>query len=301
MGLWVENGALDRFDKKISSLIFTLELPWLLETALTLPGSWFGATTFSLGWVGMLTAFITQYHHHPEEGDGFEGQVFLGIFVVITLAALALHFLVLSKKAERKYLWHHLHYYLLINLFLPYFLFGKNSLGWRGFVFYMCIWGCTQLVSQTMKFLFARIRPCACPEYNIPLSLGKRTHDLSTHLSSGMSSVESFPSGDAAGAAAFSSSMVIITGSWWWVLFALFGAFGRVYFHAHHVVDVVVGSGLAVGMAVVLSVVGGGWEEFGVVHFFGVIALFVVLWRLIDKIKPEPSEFNKGDVPDYEG
>ena len=283
--MWQEKSLIDRWDKRCSSPFFTFKLPWLFEIALTIPGSWFGATTFSLGWVGMLATVISQTQEEklsPFDLANHSQKVFIGIFAVVTVAATLLHFSILFNKVDRKYLWDSLPLYLLLNLFIPYLLFGADSWGWRGFVFYTCSWGCTQVVSQTLKYLFGRIRPCACQANKIE----PRTFDLSSHLSGGSSALESFPSGDAAGAAAFSYSMVLITGCWWWLLCAVLASVGRMYFRAHHLLDVVAGCVLGGGMTLVLSTAIGGWQHSELIHFFVVVTFFIVTWRVIAKLKP---------------
>ena len=54
----------------------------------------------------------------------------------------------------------------------------------------------------------------------------------------------SFPSGDAAGAAAFAVSAFWLSMNPLWLLCAPLSAFGRMYFHAHHLLDVSVGVGI---------------------------------------------------------
>jgi len=61
-------------------------------------------------------------------------------------------------------------------------------------------------------------------------------------LVKGDTAFHSFPSGDAAGAMVFSYVLHLHgAGVWSWLLVIL-SCFGRVYFHAHHVSDVLIGS-----------------------------------------------------------
>ena len=51
-----------------------------------------------------------------------------------------------------------------------------------------------------------------------------------------------FPSGDAAGAGGFGYTAMLFTGNPLWLLVTMAGCFGRVFLHAHHVLDVLVGA-----------------------------------------------------------
>lgn len=52
--LWSEGGIIDRVDKEISQYMFRLELPSVLETVLTLPGTTFGAGNLSIGFLPLF-------------------------------------------------------------------------------------------------------------------------------------------------------------------------------------------------------------------------------------------------------
>lgn len=112
----------------------------------------------------------------------------------------------------------------------------------------------------------------------------------------------SFPSGDVSGAAALAASAATASAAaapmaLLWVLIPLSSAFGRVFFHAHHVIDVTCGAllGLAVPLATraVVSVANGVGEgnSIGVAH--GTVLLvhlfFLVAYIALQRLKPKSA------------
>ena len=105
----------------------------------------------------------------------------------------------------------------------------------------------------------------------------------------------SFPSGDSAGAAAMAVSCMLVTGRWQWALLAVLSAGGRMFFHAHHLMDVVAGCAVGAGCTMGLhAALGGAWELCGWRHYACVQAAFLVVWRgALYQAKP-PSLLSSG-------
>ena len=73
-------------------------------------------------------------------------------------------------------------------------------------------------VSHTIKCTVSRRRPLAVPtmiEFFKSVRY-RRTLHLTHHLAHGRSAIESFPSGDAAGAAVVAASLALVTGQCTW-------------------------------------------------------------------------------------
>ena len=110
---------------------------------------------------------------------------------------------------------------------------------------------------------------------------------------------------------AFSGCAFFLTGgtSYAWFVFAAMSAFGRMYFHAHHMLDVSVGAAIAFASSAILATLcpsllsesavrGGGWAA-GMLHlgFLQVSRarvalavgqfLFVSVWMAMQKLKPK--------------
>ena len=99
----------------------------------------------------------------------------------------------------------------------------------------------TQIIILVVKRRAARRRPCARTDF--PRVLPTRFAPLSSFISTGKYMDESFPSGDAAEAVVFAATLLRAGWTFHLPLFLVFlSATGRVYFHAHHVLDVTFGS-----------------------------------------------------------
>ena len=91
--------------------------------------------------------------------------------------------------------------------------------------------------------------------YNPPLAseVRREFRQLQTGLNRNSTAHASFPSGDAAGAAVFAASAFLLSGKALWLLIAPLASFGRMYFHAHHLLDVSVGVLIGFVVTVVLN------------------------------------------------
>ena len=172
--------------------------------------------------------------------------------------------------------WGKIPYVLLVGIVVAYS--SAYDAVVAGHAFYICCWGLTQLPIVYIKLIAGRRRPCAVPYRNGTGGLDKVKRTvvgkyMSLHLQLGRSAIESFPSGDAAGAGAFGAALVLITGNYMWLLATVLGSFGRVYFHAHHLLDVVFGA--SVGVVVTYSLNSAiPWQTFTWMHWLTVLVLF---------------------------
>merc|ERR1711920_129885 len=80
--------------------------------------------------------------------------------------------------------------------------------------------------------------------------------NLPRYYSAASEAHKSFPSADATEAVVLFGTMAVARGggtAWLWLLFALIPCFGRVYFHAHYLLDVT--AGFCIGTCAVVSVI----------------------------------------------
>jgi len=157
-------------------------------------------------------------------------------------------------------------------------------------IFFLLATVATLLATSTMKKFVGRVRPAVAEESQC---LPARTVHLTRYYVAPTEAYKSFPSADSAEAAVFFGTVAVSRGggsAWWWLAFATIPCFGRVYFHAHYVLDVVAGFSLGVGavggIAACLNLAGRPailWDLIPATAAFALIKLFV---------RPPP----KGDV-----
>ena len=102
----------------------------------------------------------------------------------------------------------------------------------------------TQLVILFLKQTCRRLRPGAALVKSLT-SVPRFFPHVSFLDCKGLEAFESFPSGDAAGAMCFSTVLADVLGSNVAYAFAAAACFGRMYFFAHHALDVAAGAGIA--------------------------------------------------------
>lgn len=111
----------------------------------------------------------------------------------------------------------------------------------------------TLLVTSTLKLAARRRRP-AIAEYERLRGVIRHV-DLSRYYVAKREAEKSFPSADAAEAAVFFTTVAFAQGgggAWWWLLGAVVPCFGRIYFHAHYLLDVL--CGFMIGLSATLTV-----------------------------------------------
>jgi len=188
-----------------------------------------------------------------------------------------------------------------VKLLIPY-MFGSlylvntytdpNSNALAGQIFYLCGYFGTQAIIFCGKVFMRRLRPGSCLEKE--LSLIHRELPALNYLNrQGHVCFESFPSGDAAGAMVFSAALFIITDyQYYWVfLFGFMSAFGRMYFFAHHLFDVLVGEIVAFTVLFTFDHLY-DWKTFGTQHMFYGFPAFLAWFFVLNSLKPQvPEEY----------
>jgi len=272
-------GILDRCDKMISRPIFHLTLPRFAEVLLTVPGVWFGCPLYALGVVPLMATAVPTPHFSKIHG-------------------LSLPVCLLSSCYWFKACWKSLQtgeglkaiyalgfqpWSLLVpNLAMAAAANMGNKDCRRLVGNYLSSWYLVQLFLEAVKNYVGRLRPgVALKEELDPVPRGfSELRSLVAHPSQANSS---FPSGDAAGSAAFATALSISAPHLHGIGIgiACLSGFGRVYFHYHHILDVLVGQLCGMGMTMLVNkYVDAKWY-----HVLGSQLLLVLLWKPLQRWK----------------
>eukprot|EP01046_Picozoa_sp_COSAG06_P021666 COSAG06_NODE_1639_length_8832_cov_33.453515_5_plen_360_part_00 len=273
---------LDGADKALSAPVFRLQLPWAAELALTVPGQWCGMPASALSLFPVLIAAMATRSRALALGAG-AGAAGIG----------ALWFTLLLQRGVRdgtdKLVGSALGLLVVPFCTLGFLarVGGADSAAVPAGAFVCTCYLTLQFTVALIKWATLRRRPLHCP--SLALSSVHRHFQLAAdceHVGKGMGRYESFPSGDAGSAALFGTAMCLLcpadawaasggraVASATWAL-ALSVAFGRMYFHAHHLGDCVFGAAFG---HVIPQLLDGAlpWQEFKWWHM--AIALLVYL------------------------
>ena len=203
-GLGSQGGAIDHWDKSISGPLFKLRVHWLVEAAIVVPGSMFGAPLKS---VFMLPSWI------PLILDRSDLLYLFAVTVPINLWG--------ANRIQR---W-------LRDPFQGELVLCSKTMPLAGFIhlalasrlcrhdaassaisFYLCSWIFSQTLNQIIKNVFWRRRPTACMNETDGVLAPRHYPQFKIWLMQRPQSLESFPSGDAAGAASFGYAAYLFTG-----------------------------------------------------------------------------------------
>lgn len=248
--MWIEGGDLDKQDKEISkSVVGAATLDMKLELVVSC-FSLFGMPHFLLFGPLFLALFSSS-------GEGSVIMRILGFLVLVAAAGAVGYVWIKFCKGDRqigmKYIFNLQGLVLppLIGVFA--LIFGGD--GWRVGAFHATSYFIGQLVIKMLKPKVGRLRPTACSELMKGLPARKITiiGDMLRH-----DRFSSFPSGDSAGAVAFAFPLALHGG-----LVGLVGAiivvagtfYSRMYFRAHHALDLAAGAGVGLVSHLLLRLV----------------------------------------------
>mmetsp|Transcript_16501 Transcript_16501/g.34051 ORF Transcript_16501/g.34051 Transcript_16501/m.34051 type:complete len:301 (-) Transcript_16501:70-972(-) len=283
------NSYLDIADKALTRYVQCLSLG-LIEFPLSIIGSWFGIPLTSMALVPLLIVSMMGVVGEDEViGDWVTafGCAFL-------LLCLTTWFYLLSTEKQ------HLFYgvsktklfisILAVQLSCHYNSARSSAVASR----YLCSYFMTQLWVLWLKFVCRRMRPAHAMTEE--LKSHKRRLPKMTFLGTkGYTVFESFPSGDAAGGMVASLALIdAIPGvGYWGYALAVGASFGRMYFFAHHVLDVSVGCGIACVCTEALKTVGRAHDfEYGIWHAVAGMVLFILGYKQLCKMRrPLPRQF----------
>jgi hypothetical protein len=239
---------LDAADKALSRKIFELQLPWLAELALTVPGQWCGMPLSALSLFPLLVAAVTTRNAVLAYSAG-----------AVAASLAVVWFTLLIRRGVRegtdKLVGSPLGLIVAPFVTLGYLAAQGSEQALAAGSFVCTCYLVLQLAVAVIKWATLRRRPLHCPK--LRLEHVRRYVQLARdceHVGVGLGRYESFPSGDAASGALFGRVLCMlcsdVSGSVLPVASAtaLSAAFGRMYFHAHHFGDCFVG--LALGCVV---------------------------------------------------
>ena len=143
---------------------------------------------------------------------------------------------------SNKYVW--IPFYLLL---IGYLIRKYKQKAWRGILYLIASVALSdQISSSILKPLFKRLRPCHVEEFQSWI-----------HLADGCGGQFGFCSSHAANSFALAIGFYMITKNKSWLNFmigwASIIAYSRIYLGAHYPIDVIVGAGLGVAVAVILG------------------------------------------------
>jgi len=271
VGLWHESSTLDRADKRLSLPLFTLELGRVFELLLSVPGAWFGVPLAAQMAPPLICAAIID-----------RSLAVMATLTVCIALMLCLWALILRSSIQSRPL---LQCTRIYGISLAYVPLGTKTSGMLAALLTphavllvvslvgtaaavraccMCLtaWLVSVVLNDVLKKVFVRKRPAHiasttaddAESWMIQNDFKRRLRSTTRHLPQIQSllaradtSHASFPSGDAAGAAAVTYTIAAISPGLTVICtcVAVVAAFGRVYFQAHHLLDVLVGAGLA--------------------------------------------------------
>lgn len=300
---------MDRCDKAVSRFFFALELPWLFEWLLAIPGFVFGPWT----WTGI--ALLPMVSVVAIDGTGTR-PAYLLLLVATTLATQRSLFRFLSTAPPRDG--------PAVGFFEPLGIFsaGSSSLGsgpppgcswvfgmfvmqavpallfasgngsgsWHAALYTAFCMHVTVPILDVLKVLVGRRRPVAADSPHPVLKWTRRHVDGGSRqfLSHGSEAFESFPSLNCASAAVFSGCLWHLTGSSQCFALTAFACIGPIYFWAHHALDVIAGMLVGLGFVHGATHALGGWQQVGLEHYCISLAVLYVGLGLARRL-PQPA------------
>lgn len=291
-GFWKHIGSMiDPMDKKISLPFFKLDFG-KAEYLLSAPATWFGIPVFAMGWAPLVVASTVNKRSFPK----YLILPATGIGYIWWLALCHESKQPTCKKFEgivRAYRpfgnigkqYPKLSYFSISHLSLLLIRWLGTEDGTSAASFYICSYHTTQAVIKLLQILSRRRRPYFSFRSELT-SVKRELPQIQEMLRK--SRYESFPSADAASGAVF-ATILFLAGNRSGAVAAILSGFGRMYYHAHHCLDVVVGQ--IIGVLITLKIA----QQFGVSFFshwkVGVFQfIFQYIWIEIHKLnKPVSS------------
>jgi len=276
-GLWNESWTLNRIDRALSAPIFHLELGLIFEVLLSYPGTFFGGPITGVGVGGLVICALATFEGGAE-ADSFAAAACLAVvlgglwwahLLRVSLAkspddydqggVVDLYSAGFAVKRIVLVFLFSPHVFLLLVQLFPHSDVVAKERRVASAVFYMSVWFASVAVCDGLKRSVRRMRPCFTLAEELR-QVKRHVKQIQHMLCKKDNSHASFPSGDAAGAGAFAFCGLLFTSGDSWLhasptstglgclACGFLASFGRVFFHAHHVVDVTMGLLIALTM-----------------------------------------------------
>lgn len=257
----VDGSALDKLDKRLSTPIFRLRIGIVLEVLSSVPGCFFGMPAFHIA-SPVLAALLCGGKPTTEAGPWLVFLACTGLLLSLWFAAQA------SSPIDRR---------LFKILYSPISLIAAPAVGCSllevllpsdanaksAAYFHLVGWYLSIMWVLHLKARYPRRRPAVCEDIR---DYSKSLSNIVAMLRSGDPGA-AFPSGDVAGSVTFAypvlrcwsvaaagaaASSPALPGAA--IACVLLSAFGRMYFLAHHALDVTVGALLAASVCAAVDV-----------------------------------------------
>jgi membrane-associated phospholipid phosphatase len=233
-GFFPSNSFVDHFDRRLSKPIFFFDRfhPYL-DHLLLIPGTWFGLPTPT--W-GFASTTLVWYHEHMSDLMSFRSTSFLLLLIIIPLIIYTVVFItgignpttIYNPKGQ-----------LPIPLVLWSTIWYITNTHRGPGAFFAVAWSMAQATTHLVKITAGRVRPIKSFDVR---HVKREFKELRFMFSEGQTVLESFPSADAAGAGSLAGTLYLMNIWWGWILLlSATSMFSRLYFHAHHLLDVIVG------------------------------------------------------------
>lgn len=281
MGWFPEGGRLDRLDKAVSLPWFKTELPAPLEFALSIPGTWCGLPFYVWGfWPLFLNLRSSTWRTAPFANHlGAAQAALFGLFTCYWAYLCSFKH---PKDGGPM---------LAMRPGIGFLLMGLSVAVTRTWaddpspsMFLLNAWFAMTNGMSVVKYTAVRTRPAACMKRDLA-KVRRALPVLGIQFASGQTVIESFFSGDAAGSGLIATTSVLLGHSNYWLLMPVLTGLGRMYIHAHHALDVVIGALFGSASALVYNQV---WpiRSASMHHFFASLLVFIAWQLACRKMKP---------------
>lgn len=277
----------DSLDKHLSSPLFHAKVPLLVECIWSIPGNFFGNPLFAMLVSPNLLSLYTS-----------SNPSYFSILATVSLLMVMLILWFMGMQGYKTPL--KIVFSVEIGIILApvisisFLLTVHEREASKVGFFQIASWLAAEIPIIFLKPLIGRIRPVCCDEFR---------NRFKKHLSVlerllGHDHRGSFPSGDAAGAMAILFPLLCgqNRGTTLSVIFLVLCCLGRIYWKAHHLSDVLVGSGLSFLCCRFLNQwVGGGTCQADLPQVVSAYFTFIIIgsiWRRYSKIKAYGSSIS---------
>ena len=270
----IDHGTLDVLDKRLSAAIFNLQLGVVLESLLSVPGCFFGMPAFHVVAPALLACSVDR--------TGCRAAQPWAMFAVLSATmSLFCAWGLIQRSSEA------LRHARL--LYLPPTMLASPPIGvslaralttddaaLAACYYFLLAWYASVLPVLTLKAVARRRRPVACDGISRAAE-GKALPNIPAMLRSGDPNA-AFPSGDVAGAVAFAYPLWHCAGApSLAVACVALSALGRMYWLAHHLLDVACGAAISLLTCVALDVALGAAAGGTLTQLWHPILAFVVV------------------------
>ena len=293
---WPADGSkLDRVDKRLSAPIFTLQLGVVLETVLAFPGCFFGMPAFGLPGAIFLALSVGTDANRPSDWR-VAGALLAGLIAMFSVCLFAKHGIRYTKIL----------YGPPTVVLSPWtalaLLRGMQGTDSGTACFYLVSWYVSIAPILAVKSLSRRRRPIVCSAIQIGEACVEAASRKALTVIPRMLRHDgnaAFPSGDVAGAVCWAFPLWRAGLRLLPVSAVACSAFGRMYWQAHHAMDVVLGGAAAACTCALLEAALGHTSLAQWYHLLGAQLVVVALVKALKYSPPDEKraqEWTHGTV-----